>query len=146
MRYYFRLFHFQFIFKDGIGGLLIGYSFGLHLTTFPSLPMPNSSPSMSPLSEKSFIAIRLLPSLLTTFLGSQYKYTPLAFAGVTGGVVFSHAIYVFIHPSLFIQIARTSIIAPKLTLLRVVCLPLEWLQRPSLQLAACSTGDSNWSY
>ncbi|THU86879.1 hypothetical protein K435DRAFT_782714 [Dendrothele bispora CBS 962.96] len=93
---------------------------------------------MSPLSEKSFIAVWLLSSLLTTFLGSRYKYAALAFAGVTGGVVFSLAISVIIHPSLLTRIVLTSIIAPILTLL--VCLPLERFQHPSLRLAACSIG------
>ncbi|THU87783.1 hypothetical protein K435DRAFT_866922 [Dendrothele bispora CBS 962.96] len=78
---------FQFIFIGGIGGLLIEYSFGLHLTMFLSLLIPNSFPSISPPSEKSFIAIWLLPSLLTTFLGSQHKHAALAFAGVTDGVI-----------------------------------------------------------
>ncbi|THU91297.1 hypothetical protein K435DRAFT_968266 [Dendrothele bispora CBS 962.96] len=77
----------QFIFNGGVSGLLTGYSFGLYLTPFLSLLIPKLFPSMSLLSEKSFIAIWPLPSLLTTFLGSQYKYAALAFGGVTGGIV-----------------------------------------------------------
>ncbi|THU80303.1 hypothetical protein K435DRAFT_874521 [Dendrothele bispora CBS 962.96] len=99
---------------------------------------------MSPLSVKSFIAIRLLLSLLTTFLDSRYEYAVLAVTGVTGGVVFSLAISVIVHPSLLSQIVLSSIITSILTLL--VHLPLERFQRPSLRLAACSTGSSDWSY
>ncbi|THU88524.1 hypothetical protein K435DRAFT_866196 [Dendrothele bispora CBS 962.96] len=90
---------------------------------------------MSPPSEKSFIAISPLPSLLTTFLGSRYKYDMLAFAGVTGGVVFSLAISVIIHPSLFTQIVLTSVIAPILT--HLVCLPLESAISPYTSLGKC---------
>ncbi|THU86870.1 hypothetical protein K435DRAFT_842743 [Dendrothele bispora CBS 962.96] len=114
---------FRFIFNGGVGGLLIGYSFGLHLTTFLSLLISNSFPSISPLSEKLFIAIWLLPSLLTTFLGSQYKYAALAFGGVTGGVMFSLAISVIICPSLLTWIVLPSIITPILNL--PIYLPLD---------------------
>ncbi|THU81912.1 hypothetical protein K435DRAFT_465589 [Dendrothele bispora CBS 962.96] len=65
-------------------------------------------------------------------------HAALAFADVTGRVMFSLAISVIVHHSLLTRIVLTSIIASILTLL--VCLPLERFQLLSLRLAARSTG------
>ncbi|KAF5340491.1 hypothetical protein D9758_014566 [Tetrapyrgos nigripes] len=129
---------FQFVLEGGIGGLLIGYSFGLHLSTFLALLIPNKNPNLSSLSEKSFLATWLLSSLLTTFLGGRYKYAALALAGLTGGVAFSLSLCVIIHPSFLTRIVFTCVITPILTVLAL--LPLQRFQRPSLRMAASSIG------
>ena len=58
----------------------------VQFATFLAVCIPALT-SASPLSSKSFIAVWLLPSLVTTLLGGRWKYCALAFAGITGGYV-----------------------------------------------------------
>ncbi|KAL1703092.1 hypothetical protein EV121DRAFT_208674 [Schizophyllum commune] len=126
-----------FVLEGGVGGLAIGYSFGVQFATFLAVCIPALT-SASPLSSKSFIAVWLLPSLVTTLLGGRWKYCALAFAGITGGALFSLGISVIIHPNLLTRVVLTAIFVPLLTILTL--LPFERSQRPATRFATASTG------
>ncbi|KAI4522601.1 hypothetical protein K525DRAFT_361627 [Schizophyllum commune Loenen D] len=126
-----------FALEGGVGGLAIGYSFGVQFATFLAVCIPALT-SASPLSSKSFIAVWLLPSLVTTLLGGRWKYCALAFAGITGGALFSLGISVIIHPNLLTRVVLTAILVPLVTILTL--LPFERSQRPATRFATASTG------
>ncbi|KAL1729132.1 hypothetical protein EV714DRAFT_213458 [Schizophyllum commune] len=126
-----------FALEGGVGGLAIGYSFGVQFATFLAVCIPALT-SASPLSSKSFIAVWLLPSLVTTLLGGRWKYCALAFAGITGGALFALGISVIIHPNLLTRVVLTAILVPLLTILTL--LPFERSQRPATRFATASTG------
>ncbi|KAL1754072.1 hypothetical protein FB107DRAFT_216445 [Schizophyllum commune] len=126
-----------FALEGGVGGLAIGYSFGVQFATFLAVCIPALT-SASPLSSKSFIAVWLLPSLVPTLLGGRWKYCALAFAGITGGATFALGISVIIHPNLLTRVVLTAILVPLLTILTL--LPFERSQRPATRFATASTG------
>ncbi|THH14543.1 hypothetical protein EW146_g5790 [Bondarzewia mesenterica] len=123
--------------EAGIGGLAIGYAFGLKLSTFLSLLIPNES-STSPLTSKSFLAVWLLSTLPTMILAGRFKYVALTFAGITGGSSLALALSVTLHPSLLIRRIFICLLTPMLTIITV--LPFDRTQHASLRMAACSSG------
>ncbi|KAI5891747.1 uncharacterized protein SCHCODRAFT_01038712 [Schizophyllum commune H4-8] len=126
-----------FALEGGAGGLAIGYSFGVQFATFLAVCIPSLT-SASPLSSKSFIAVWLLPSVVTTLLGGRWKYCALVFAGITGGATFALGISVIIHPNLLTRVVLTAILVPLSTILTL--LPFERSQRPAMRFATASTG------
>ncbi|KAK0221493.1 hypothetical protein IW262DRAFT_1374225 [Armillaria fumosa] len=127
----------KWILEGGIGGLAIGYAFGLHCSTFLALLIPSIT-SSSTLSSSSFVAVWLLSSLLTTFLAGRWKYCALALGGISGGALFALALSVIIHPSLLTRIVFLSICTPIVTLFTL--LPLIKFQHASLRFATASMG------
>ncbi|KAJ7040825.1 hypothetical protein C8F04DRAFT_1082291 [Mycena alexandri] len=127
----------QFLLEGGVGGLAAGYVFGVHLSTFLSLMVPDISTS-SPLNSKSFLAVWILSSVITTFLGGRWKYAALSLVGISGGTLFALAVSVMIHPSLLARVIITAVIAPTLTLF--VLLPIPRVQHSAVRFATASTG------
>ncbi|KAH8111854.1 hypothetical protein DFH11DRAFT_1842299 [Phellopilus nigrolimitatus] len=78
----------KFRLGGGVGGLAIGYVFGLHASTFLSLLIMNESNS-SPLSTSTFLVVWLFSIIPTTILGGRWKIVALVFLGVTGGITIS---------------------------------------------------------
>ncbi|KAF8916446.1 hypothetical protein CPB85DRAFT_1289751 [Mucidula mucida] len=127
----------KWLLEGGIGGLAIGYSFGVHFSTFLALMIPALS-STNALTSKSFVAVWLLSSLVTTFLAGRWKYCALALAGISGGTLFALALSVIIHPSLLTRVVFISICMPILTIFCM--LPLAKFQHASLRFATASMG------
>ncbi|KAJ6504256.1 hypothetical protein C8R47DRAFT_1174810 [Mycena vitilis] len=126
-----------FLLEGGVGGLAAGYAFGVHLSSFLSLMVPAIS-SSTPLNSKSFLAVWLLSSVITTFLAGRWRYVALTFLGISGGTLFALAVSVVIHPSLLARIIITAVSASTATLF--VLLPIPRVQRTAVRLAASSTG------
>jgi len=128
---------FRLYLQGGLGGLAIGYSFGLHLSTFLALVFPNESTS-SPLSSKSFLAVWILTSVSFAIFSGLFKYAALAFGGITGGTSLALALSITIHPNLLtrrIFLALSAAICCIFTLL-----PFPRTQRNGIRLAASATG------
>ncbi|KAK7054484.1 hypothetical protein VNI00_003682 [Paramarasmius palmivorus] len=123
--------------EGGIGGLMMGYVFGLHLSTFLALLIPSTT-SSKPLSNKSFVAVWLLSALVTTFLGGRFKYAALTFAALLGGTGFSLFLAVILHPALLTRQIFVAIILPILLLFTL--LPLVRTQHGALRFSASSAG------
>ncbi|KAJ7678261.1 hypothetical protein DFH06DRAFT_1168277 [Mycena polygramma] len=126
-----------FLLEGGVGGLAAGYAFGVHLSSFLSLMVPAIS-SSTPLNSKSFLAVWLLSSVITTFLAGRWRYCALTFMGISGGTLFALAVSVVIHPSLLARIIITAVFASTSTLF--VLLPIPRVQRTAVRFAASSTG------
>ncbi|KAL1744732.1 hypothetical protein HDZ31DRAFT_74032 [Schizophyllum fasciatum] len=126
-----------FALEGGVGGLALGYSFGVQFASFMAVCIPAVT-SASPLSSKSFIAVWLLPSVVTTLLGGRWKYGALALAGITGGALFALGISVIIHPNLLTRIVLAAVLVPLSTVLAL--LPFARTQRPIMRLCTAATG------
>ncbi|KAJ6551495.1 hypothetical protein B0H19DRAFT_1157919 [Mycena capillaripes] len=126
-----------YLLEGGVGGLAAGYAFGVHFSTFLSLMVPAISTS-SPLNSKSFLAVWLLSSVITTFLAGRWRYCALTLVGLSGGTLFALAVSVIIHPSLLARIIITAVFAPTVALL--VLLPIPRIQRTAIRFANASTG------
>lgn len=85
--------------EGGVGGLAIGYAFGIHLSTLLALLIPGTTSSAS-LSPKSFLAVWILSCIPTTVLGGLQRHVALLFAGVGGGFSIAIGLSVILHPSL----------------------------------------------
>lgn len=121
----------------GVGGIIAGYAFGLHLSTFLSLLIPSVSDSAS-LNPSSFLAVWILSAISTAVVAGRWKYVALTFAGVNGGATLALSLCVIIHPSLITRIAVVAVFVPLLTIL--VLLPLPRFQPIFVRLAMSSTG------
>ncbi|EIN12345.1 hypothetical protein PUNSTDRAFT_81513 [Punctularia strigosozonata HHB-11173 SS5] len=123
--------------EGGIGGLMVGYLFGLHAATFLALLIPATSSSAS-LSHKSFVAVWLLSVIPTTFIAGRWRIAAILFGAISGGATFALSVCVIIHPTLLTRIVFTSVVLPILT---VFCLlPIPKTQRCVIRVAYASVG------
>uniref|UniRef100_A0A0W0G251 DUF4203 domain-containing protein n=1 Tax=Moniliophthora roreri TaxID=221103 RepID=A0A0W0G251_MONRR len=127
----------NFYLEGGVGGLILGYSFGLHLATFLTLVISNLTPSPAP-SKAAFVPIWLLSCLPTTFLGARYRHFALFSAAVVGGIGFTLFLAIILHPALLTRQIFAAIIIP--ILLLFVLLPIPKTQRGALRFSAASAG------
>lgn len=121
----------------GVGGLLSGWCFGVHFTTFLSLLVPAVS-SAAPIGSNSFLAAWLISSITLALFGGRWRYSAIALSGITGGALFSLLICVLLHPSLTSRVIMTAIFMPLITLLCL--LPFPTIQYHALRLANASAG------
>ncbi|KAE9393628.1 hypothetical protein BT96DRAFT_923914 [Gymnopus androsaceus JB14] len=129
------------VFEGGVGGMMLGYAFGLHLSTFLALIIPTSSSSS--LSSSAFIAVWILSSISTAILGGRYILVALVLAGLSGGALFALSVCVIIHPELSTRVILVSVCMSLLTLaiiLATLIPPLHRFKHPLLRFAASSTG------
>ncbi|TFY79878.1 hypothetical protein EWM64_g4133 [Hericium alpestre] len=109
----------HFYLEGGVGGLAVGWIFGLFLSSFLALVIPNESAS-PPLSAPSFVVVWLLSAISTCILSGRFKYASLLFAGITGGTTFALALVIGLHPALStrrILLALFICLFPLMTLL-----------------------------
>ncbi|KAJ3785560.1 hypothetical protein GGU10DRAFT_354506 [Lentinula aff. detonsa] len=127
--------------EGGVGGLLLGYAFGVHLSTFLALIIPSTT--SSGLTSGAFVAIWVLSALFTTILGGRYTLAALLFAGISGGALFSLAVCIIIHPGLSTRIVFVivgmSVLAIGILLTTFVP-PLSKFKHASCRFATSSTG------
>ncbi|VDB85578.1 unnamed protein product [Peniophora sp. CBMAI 1063] len=126
----------KFYLEGGIGGTLVGYAFGLHLSTFLALLIPNVT-SQSALSSKAFIAVWLLSCILTSLLAARFEYAALSLAAITGGTSLALAFGITIHPPL---LARQVFPALFITLLLVAVLLPTRVREAALRTSTTATG------
>ncbi|KAI0306654.1 hypothetical protein B0F90DRAFT_1691928 [Multifurca ochricompacta] len=119
--------------QGGLGGVAIGYSFGLHLSTFLALIAPNETTS-TPLSSKSFLAVWVLTSVPFSIFSGLFRLAAFAFVGITGGACPVH----LNSPQSFDTAHFLALLAPICCILTV--LPSARTQRNSIRLTACATG------
>jgi len=124
-------------FRGGVGGIIAGYAFGLHLSTFLSLLIPSLS-NASPLTPSSFLAVWILSSLLTAVIAGRWKYVAFAAAGITGGATLAISISVITHPSLLTRVILVATFFPILTVFTL--LPLHRFQCAVVRTAMSATG------
>ncbi|KAF5376805.1 hypothetical protein D9757_008905 [Collybiopsis confluens] len=101
--------------EGGLGGLMLGYAFGVHLSTFLSLLVQAASPSVSPLSPVSFIPTYLLSGLFTLVLAGRYSILALLFSSISGAFTFALGVSIIIHPNLRTRVVLVSVIVTLLS-------------------------------
>ncbi|PIL22324.1 hypothetical protein GSI_15012 [Ganoderma sinense ZZ0214-1] len=113
-----RIQHAEVLFKNvfriegGVGGTALGFVFGVHLTTFLALLIPNLSSSSKPLSSGAFLAVWVLAAVAGAFLAARWRLVALAFAGIAGYATFALAFTVVLHPSLLTRLILIAIFTP----------------------------------
>ncbi|KAI0655484.1 hypothetical protein C8Q70DRAFT_1020299 [Cubamyces menziesii] len=123
--------------EGGIGGIAIGYTTGVHFTTFVALLVPNVS-SNPPLSSGAFVAVWLLSSIICTILAARWKYVALGFAGLVGFSTLAVAISVIVHPTLLTRIVLTAVFTP---IGLIMCLlPIARTQHAFVRVGMASAG------
>ncbi|KAF8325349.1 hypothetical protein F5887DRAFT_1085593 [Amanita rubescens] len=85
--------------EGGVGGLAVGFAFGVHLATFLALMVPNISTS-PPLSSTAFLVVCIISAVLSCALSGRYRIATIVFAGISGGALTSLALSVMLHPPL----------------------------------------------
>lgn len=128
--------------EGGVGGLAVGYAFGVHLATFLAVLIPART-SSSPLSPKSFIAVWVLSCIPTTVLGGLRRHIALLFAGVGGGIAISLGLSIILHPSLLPRQVLVGVFTILLTGMLFITsfIPrLGFLLRPTLRISCSSLG------
>jgi len=123
--------------QSGLGGVAIGYSFGLHLSTFLALVIPNETTSV-PLSPKAFVAVWVLSSIPFAVFSGLFEYVAFALTGITGGTSLALALSVSIHPNLLTRRIFLALLVPIFCILTVA--PFARTQRHSIRLAASASG------
>ncbi|KAF8073781.1 hypothetical protein FPV67DRAFT_1479250 [Lyophyllum atratum] len=130
-----------FSLQGGMGGLAIGYVFGVHVSTFLSLLVPAISSSAA-LSSNSFLAVWILSCISTTVLGGRYRYCARLFGAICGGSLLALTICLIIHPPLLPRQVLTALF-PALSLLLILLFSLPrlfHLLRPTLRVLTASSG------
>jgi len=123
--------------QSGLGGVAIGYSFGLHLVTFLTLVVPNETTS-TPLGPKAFLAVWVLTSIPFAVFSGLFEYAAFAFTGITGGTSLALALSVSLHPSL---VTRRIFVALLVSISCILTMaPFARTQRHSIRLAASASG------
>ncbi|KAI0325043.1 hypothetical protein GY45DRAFT_1330853 [Cubamyces sp. BRFM 1775] len=123
--------------EGGIGGIAIGYTTGVHFTTFVALLVPNVS-SNTPLSSGAFVAVWLLSSIICATLAARWKYVALGFAGLVGFSTLAVAISVIVHPTLLTRIVLTAVFTP---IGLIMCLlPIARTQHAFVRVGMASAG------
>jgi len=129
--------------EGGAGGLMGGFVFGVHLSTVLALLIPVTTASAS-LSPKSFLAIWILSSIVTTPLAGRYRYVAYLFFGVSGGTMTSLALCVIVHPSLHSRVVLISVFLPLFSILVLILASIPRLSNaffhPFLRICTASTG------
>jgi len=123
--------------QGGLGGVAIGFSFGLHLSTFLALVVPNNTTS-TPLGPKSFLAVWVLTSIPFAIFSGLFEHVALALTGITGGTSLALALSVSIHPNLLTRRILLALLVPIFCILTVA--PFARTQRSSIRLAASASG------
>ncbi|KAI9510258.1 hypothetical protein F5148DRAFT_1181046 [Russula earlei] len=128
---------FRFCLQGGLGGLAIGYSFGLHLSTFLALVVPNETTS-APLSPRAFLAVWVLTSIIFATFSGLLEHAAFAITGITGGTSLALALSVSIHPSLLTRRIFLALLVSISCILTMA--PFVRTQRPSIRLTASASG------
>ncbi|KDQ62239.1 hypothetical protein JAAARDRAFT_170470 [Jaapia argillacea MUCL 33604] len=128
---------FYWLLEGGLGGIGIGYAFGVHCATFLSLLIPSVSTS-APLTNKSFLAVWLISVILLMALAGRWRYAAIILSGITGGATLALSLSVILHPSLLARIVLVAVFVPILTVLSL--LPISRLQHGCIRLCASSAG------
>ncbi|KAH8834354.1 hypothetical protein DL96DRAFT_1491540 [Flagelloscypha sp. PMI_526] len=121
----------------GVGGLLSGFTFGVHLTTFLTLLVPAMSKA-APTGPHSFLAAWLISSVVLAAFGGRWRYSAIALSSIQGGALFSLLLCMLIHPSVTSRVVITAIFMPLIVLLSL--LPFPAVQYHVLRLANASAG------
>ncbi|CAA7265453.1 unnamed protein product [Cyclocybe aegerita] len=135
---------FTWALEGGIGGLIGGFLFGVHLSTALALLIPATTSAAS-LSPKSFLAVWIITAAITILLAGRYRYAAYIFYGVSGGTLLAIALCVIIHPSLPSRIILTAIFLPLTTLAVIISAAIPRLStsnyfHPLLRICTASTG------
>ncbi|CAL1713392.1 unnamed protein product [Somion occarium] len=132
-----RRLHSWFVLEGGVGGILLGYAFGVHLATFLSMMIPNIS-NAAPLHPAAFLAVWLCSCLFTAVSCGRWKYVARTAAGLTGYSTLALSVSVIVHPSLVTRIVITAVFT---ILGTVACLlPFPAFSHVPVRLAASATG------
>ncbi|TBU27061.1 hypothetical protein BD311DRAFT_724967 [Dichomitus squalens] len=124
--------------EGGLGGIALGFVFGVHLTTFLALLIPNVSASSKALSSGAFLAVWLLAAIASALLSARWRIVTLAFAGIAGYSTFALAFSVILHPSLLTRLILVAIFTP---IGLIMCLlPIARTQHTFVRLAMASVG------
>ncbi|KIM42953.1 hypothetical protein M413DRAFT_443775 [Hebeloma cylindrosporum] len=133
----------KWILEGGVGGLVGGYAFGVHLATALALLIPATT-SSSTLSPNSFLAVWLLSSIVTTCIAGRYRLATFLFLGISGGTLTALALCIITHPALQSRIILTAIFLPLFTLLVLMAGVIPrityTLLHPMLRICTASTG------
>ncbi|KAI0288194.1 hypothetical protein BC826DRAFT_1107896 [Russula brevipes] len=127
----------RFYLQGGLGGVAIGYSFGLHLSTFLALVVPNETTS-TPLGPKSFLAVWVLTSIPFAILSGLFEYAAFALTGITGGLSLALALSVSMHPNLLTRRVFLALLVTVSCFLTVA--PFARTQRKAIRLSASAAG------
>ncbi|KIK69868.1 hypothetical protein GYMLUDRAFT_34258 [Collybiopsis luxurians FD-317 M1] len=129
--------------EGGLGGLMLGYVFGVHLSTFLSLLIPATSMSTPPLSSASFIPVYLLSGLFMLVLAGRYSLVALLSSCISGGFAFALGVSIIIHPSLRTRVVLTTVLIILVTIAAGLCLFIPALgkfKHPLIRFLSSSIG------
>ncbi|KAF9489000.1 hypothetical protein BDN71DRAFT_1402331 [Pleurotus eryngii] len=125
------------ILEGGVGGLAVGFVFGVHLSTLLALLIPPVT-SSSRLGNGSFLAIWIISSVLTTLLAGRWRYCAFAFIGLSGGSTLATGLSIIIHPNLVTRQIFIGILTPFMLISSL--LPLPRHRRITLRFCAATAG------
>ncbi|KAF4581475.1 hypothetical protein EYR40_009761 [Pleurotus pulmonarius] len=125
------------ILEGGIGGLAIGFVFGVQFSTLLALLIPSVT-SSSRLQSASFLAIWIISSVLTTLLAARWRYCAFAFIGLSGGAMLAIGLSIIIHPNLVTRQIFVGILTPFMLISSL--LPLPRHRRMTIRFCAATAG------
>ncbi|KZW01589.1 hypothetical protein EXIGLDRAFT_760792 [Exidia glandulosa HHB12029] len=147
--------------EGGVGGLIIGWAFGVHLVTFLALIISNKT-SAAHIGVIPFLVVWAISGIATAIAGGRLRIVALLFAGIMGGCViartggthhlcrsptdttsvgpatFSQGLTVLIHPPLLPRRVFLAVFIPILTLATLI--PSPHIRLPALRFAVACSG------
>ncbi|KAM6497588.1 hypothetical protein JOM56_005536 [Amanita muscaria] len=95
--------------EAGVGGLAVGYLFGLHLTTFLFLLFPVLSPP-------AFLSVSIVSSVALALLSARFKVATFLFSSLSSAFLTSLVLCLILHPPLLGRYIILGVISPLVTL------------------------------
>lgn len=123
--------------EGGVGGLIIGWAFGIHLVTLLALLISNCT-SAAPIGIIPFLVVWAISGIVTAFAGGRLRIVAAVFAGIMGGAAFSQGLTVLIHPPLLPRRIFLAVFVPILTL--ATAIPSPHIRIPALRFAVACSG------
>jgi len=125
------------VLEGGIGGLVLGWMFGMNLATWIVLVVLNNT-SARTLGKLPFLFIWLIAAIIFTLISGRWRIATLVFFSLFGGAALALIVAVIFHPALLTRLVLLAIFV--IAFLTSSLIPYPRYQRLSIRITSALTG------
>ncbi|KAI0072025.1 hypothetical protein K474DRAFT_1711953 [Panus rudis PR-1116 ss-1] len=125
-----------FTLGGGVGGIMIGYACGVHLSTLLALMIPQLSGCPS-LGTTSFLLTTFISGIVCAIPSGRWKLVATMLSAVWGGATFALSLSVIVHPAQIVRIVLSAVLA---VVAGSLCLLPSNIAHPAIRFTCAATG------